>query len=64
MDIIHILIFIFVAGALLWLANKALIPASFEQIFNDDGVAYFALVVWILIQFLPYLNTTLQHGRF
>jgi type IV secretory pathway TrbL component len=54
MDIIHILIVIFVAGALLWLANKAPIQDSFKQIFN--GVAVVALVVWLLIQFLPYLH--------
>jgi hypothetical protein len=47
MDIIHILIFIFVTCALIWLANKAPIQDSFKQIFN--GVAVVALVVGLLI---------------
>jgi len=52
--IIHILIVIFVAGFILWLANKAPIEGTFKQIMN--GVAIVALVVWLIFQLLPYLH--------
>jgi hypothetical protein len=53
-DIIHILIVIFVAGFLLWLVNKAPLQETFKQILN--GVAIVALVIWLVVQLLPYLH--------
>lgn len=52
--IIPILVVIFVAGVLLFLANKAPMQQTFKDILN--AVAVIALVVWLVIQFLPYLH--------
>jgi amino acid permease len=52
--ILPILAVIFFAGILLYLANKAPIQQTFKDILNCVAIA--ALVVWLVIQFLPYLH--------
>jgi len=53
--ILPILAVILIAGFLLWLVNKAPLDQTFKSILN--GVATVGLIIWLVIQFLPYLHS-------
>jgi len=53
--ILPILAVILIAGFLLWLVNKTPLDQTFKSILN--GVAIVGLIIWLVIQFLPFLHS-------